>query len=221
MDELDEDKLAHVLEESFGKTLDRQPFYDRLRRDLDFCIIAGDYQAVAIVTNERDTTNGEPIAYLDKFAVLPSLQGDGTVDFLWGALRDESWGLGLLDALNPNVGGLGGQGIARDLVWRSRSNNPVNKWYFDRSNGFFKIPPPKGSPVGFALFWCEAEDRAAQLFRNAKEGRESIATPEKMKEWAKVIGAIPRYALRFLLRRLSAISTLTTLAHTSSRSCWK
>ncbi|GAA5987541.1 hypothetical protein JCM5350_006032 [Sporobolomyces pararoseus] len=194
MDDIDEDKLTYVLEESFGKTLDRQPFYDRLRKDLDFCIVAGDYQAVAIVTNERDYSvggGGEPIAYLDKFAVLPSLQGDGTVDFLWGALRDESWGLGLLDALNPNVGGLGGQGIARDLVWRSRSNNPVNKWYFDRSNGFFKIPPPKGSPVGFALFWCEAEDKAAQLFRNAKEGRESVATPEKMREWAKVIGAIP------------------------------
>jgi amino-acid N-acetyltransferase len=196
MDDIDEDKLTHVLEESFGKTLDRQPFYDRLRRDLDFCIVAGDYQAVAIVTNERDAlrggSSGESIAYLDKFAVLPSLQGDGTVDFLWGALRDESWGLGLLDALNPNVGGLGGQGIARDLVWRSRSNNPVNKWYFDRSNGFFKIPPPKGSPVGFALFWCEAEDKKAQLMRETKEGKESVATPGKMKQWAKVIGAIPR-----------------------------
>ncbi|GAA5939897.1 acetyl-CoA:L-glutamate N-acetyltransferase [Sporobolomyces koalae] len=191
MNDIDEDKLTHVLEESFGKTLDREPFYDRLRRDLDFCIVAGDYQAVAIVTNERESRTGEPIAYLDKFAVLPQLQGDGTVDFLWGALRDESWGLGLLDALNPNVGGLGGQGIARDLVWRSRSNNPVNKWYFDRSNGFFKIPPPQGSPVGFALFWCEAEDKAAQLFRDVQRGKESVATPVKMKQWAKVIGAIP------------------------------
>ncbi|GAA6061146.1 hypothetical protein JCM10212_001746 [Sporobolomyces blumeae] len=198
MDLIDEDKLAYVLEESFGKTLDREPFYDRLRRDLDFCIIAGDYQAVAIVTNERDAVAGEggaesgdAIAYLDKFAVLPSLQGDGTVDFLWGALRDESWGLGLLDALNPNVGGLGGQGIARDLVWRSRSNNPVNKWYFDRSNGSFKIPPPRGSPVGFALFWCEAEDRKSEVFRMEKEGRAVAAAPEKMREWAKVIGAIP------------------------------
>ncbi|BGO97435.1 Amino-acid acetyltransferase, mitochondrial [Rhodotorula toruloides] len=204
MDDLDEDKLAHVLEESFGKTLNREPYYDRLRRDLDFCIIAGDYQAVAIVTNERlhDPETGQPlvnpetgeeeeaIAYLDKFAVLPQLQGDGTVDFLWGALRDESWGLGLLDALNPNVGGLGGQGIPRDLVWRSRSNNPVNKWYFDRSTGFFKIPPPPSSKVGFALFWCEA-NRVDEYERGKKEGREVRTTPEKLKEWAPVIGKIP------------------------------
>lgn len=163
MDDVDEDKLTHLLEASFGKTLDRQPFYDRMRRDLDFCIVAGDYSGVAIVTNEiarspeppfAPLEGAKPVAYLDKFAVLPSLQGDGTVDFLWGALRDESWGLGLLDALNPNPGGLQGQGIARDLVWRSRSNNPVNKWYFDRSTGFFNIPPPKGAATGFSLFWC-------------------------------------------------------------------
>ncbi|GAA5922808.1 hypothetical protein JCM6882_005485, partial [Rhodosporidiobolus microsporus] len=143
------------------RTLDREPFYDRLARDLDFCIVAGDYQGCAIVTNEiarspsppfEPIPDAKPIAYLDKFAVLPSLQGDGTVDFLWGALRDESWGLGLLDALNPNPGGLQGQGIARDLVWRSRSNNPVNKWYFERSTGFFNIPPPPGGATGFSLF---------------------------------------------------------------------
>lgn len=205
MDGIDEDKMTRLLEASFGKTLNRQPFYDRLRRDLDFCIVAGDYQACAIVTNEvrLDPATGqpavdpltgqaeEPIAYLDKFAVLPSLQGDGTVDFLWGALRDESWGLGLLDALNPNVGGLGGQGIPRDLVWRSRSNNPVNKWYHDRSTGFFKIPPPPGGAVGFALFWCEVEDRASEFMRDEREGRKMRSTPEKLLKWAPCIGAIP------------------------------
>lgn len=197
LQDIDIPALTHLLEASFGKTLDAEPFYKRLERDLDFCIIAGDYQGVAIVTNEcpdaehldprRDRS--KPIAYLDKFAVLPSLQGDGTVDFLWGALRDESFGLGLLDALNPNVGGLQGLGEGRDLVWRSRSNNPVNKWYFERSNGFIKIPPPKGSPVGFALFWCEAEDRVGAIRRNGDTA--GVAVTKKLRHWSEVVGAIP------------------------------
>lgn len=184
MDQINKAALTTLLEASFGKTLAAEPFYDRLERDLDFCIVAGDYEGVAIVTNEKDATD-PPIAYLDKFAVLPSHQGDGTVDFLWGALRDESFGLGLLDALNPNVGGLQGQGVARDLVWRSRANNPVNKWYFERSNGFLKIPPPRGSPVGFALFWCDAEDRVARL----KEEEE--VEQGRLVRWSRVVGAIP------------------------------
>ncbi|KAM0746292.1 hypothetical protein T439DRAFT_360607 [Meredithblackwellia eburnea MCA 4105] len=162
--DIDKSKMTELLEQSFGRELMSDDYFERLERSLEFCIVAGDYQGCAIVTNEVELPSPSvpprpPIAYLDKFAVLPSLQGDGTVDFLWGALRDESFGLGLPSALNPNVGGLQGKGQGRDLVWRSRSNNPVNKWYFERSNGFFRIPPPKGSKVGFSLFWCEREDR--------------------------------------------------------------
>ncbi|KAK4055821.1 Amino-acid acetyltransferase, mitochondrial [Microbotryomycetes sp. JL221] len=196
MKDVDKEALTVLLEESFGKTLDDGPFFERLNKTLDFCIVAGDYEGVAIVTNELPDSRSKhfvqrgskSIAYLDKFAVLPSLQGDGTVDFLWGALRDESFGLGLLDALNPNVGGKQGLGEGRDLVWRSRSNNPVNKWYFERSNGFIKIPPPQGSSVGFSLFWCEAEDRAGAFRRSEEEAK---AVSEKLEEWADVIGSIP------------------------------
>ncbi|KIS66643.1 acetyl-CoA:L-glutamate N-acetyltransferase [Mycosarcoma maydis] len=164
-DKLNLDKMCALLEASFRRKLNQHAYYERLRKSLDFAIITGDYQGAAIVTKEYapddDRASVEPIAYLDKFAVLPSLQGSGTVDFLWGALRDEVQGLGLLDALNDN-GGRGGYGTGRDLVWKSRSNNPVNRWYYERSNGFVRIDTDaKGT--GWQLFWCDAEDKLARL----------------------------------------------------------
>lgn len=158
-------KLTALLEASFRRKLNQEGYYERLSKQLDFVIVTGDYQGAAIVTKEYapddDREAVEPIAYLDKFAVLPSLQGSGTVDFLWGALRDEVQGLGLLDALNDN-GGRGGYGTGRDLVWKSRSNNPVNRWYYERSNGFVRIDTDaKGT--GWQLFWCDAEDKLARL----------------------------------------------------------
>ncbi|CDU22191.1 related to ARG2-acetylglutamate synthase [Sporisorium scitamineum] len=164
-DKVDLDKMTALLEASFRRKLNQQGYYGRLRESLDFVIVTGDYQGAAIVTKEYapddDRTAVEPIAYLDKFAVLPSLQGSGTVDFLWGALRDEVQGLGLLDALNDN-GGRGGYGTGRDLVWKSRSNNPVNRWYYERSNGFVRIDTDaKGT--SWQLFWCDAEDKLARL----------------------------------------------------------
>ncbi|SPO30217.1 related to ARG2 - acetylglutamate synthase [Ustilago trichophora] len=162
---IDLDKMTALLEASFRRKLNQQGYYERLSKQLDFVIVTGDYQGAAIVTKEYapddDRDAVEPIAYLDKFAVLPSLQGSGTVDFLWGALRDEVQGLGLLDALNDN-GGRGGYGTGRDLVWKSRSNNPVNRWYYERSNGFVRIDTDaKGT--GWQLFWCDAEDKLARL----------------------------------------------------------
>ena len=76
-DDIDQDKLTHLLESSFKRVLDRELFFERLKNSLEFIIIAGDYGGVAIVTNEvdNDDPKSEPIAYLDKFAVLPSMQG--------------------------------------------------------------------------------------------------------------------------------------------------
>jgi amino-acid N-acetyltransferase len=195
--QLSQPDLTRLLEASFGKRLDQRPFYDRLERTLDFAIIAGDYEGAAIVTDEGRQTGSEPIAYLDKFAVLPSLQGDGTVDFLWGALRDESFGLGLLDALNNN-GGRGGRGVGRDLVWRSRRDNPVNKWYFERSNGFARIQMGSGGAEGL-MFWCDAEDRLERIKGESEsaENRERRPTTwildeerERLKRWTETVSAI-------------------------------
>jgi amino-acid N-acetyltransferase len=156
MDQVDKEKLTALLERSFRRKLDTEAFYTRLEKDLDFVIVIGDYAGAAITTIEgRDapTSTHLPICYLDKFAVDPSHQGDGTVDFLWVSLRDETYGLGTPDASNPSEGSLRGIGKSRELVWRSRGNNPVNKWYFERSSGFVR------ADGGWKVFWCDREER--------------------------------------------------------------
>lgn len=179
LDEVDLPRLTALLEKSFKRKLNQKSFFSRLERDLDFVIVIGDYAGAAVVTVEKEqleldsqhfpqNSTSPPtqgICYLDKFAVDPAHQGDGTVDFLWVALRDETYGLGLLDAANPSEGSLSGKGRGRDLVWRSRADNPVNKWYFERSNGFTTTEDGR-----WKMFWCDAEQRLREVAR--EEGRE-------------------------------------------------
>jgi len=184
--QIDRTKMKVLLEESFGRTMNEESFYRRLSTCLDFVIIAGDYAGAAIVTNEPCPGTSSAISYLDKFAVLPSHQGDGTVDFLWVALHDESYGLGHPFSVNPN-GGKEGQGEGRDLVWRSRSNNPINKWYFERSSGHMRI----GSWI---LFWCDAEKRLR--IEAGGRGSAGLSFVEDWEEgrlstWAEVVSKIP------------------------------
>jgi amino-acid N-acetyltransferase len=169
---IDKAKMTRLLEQSFGRVLDGDAFYTRLETTLDFIIIAGDYAGAAVVTRETSSTNpsAPPIIYLDKFAVLPSHQGDGTVDFLWVALHDETYGLGLPFSVNLN-GGKEGYGEGQDLVWRSRSNNPINKWYFERSSGHVRMGD-------WVLFWCDGEKRL-----KTEEGRRASAGLSYVEEW--------------------------------------
>jgi len=183
---INKDKLNYLLEQSFGKTLDEESFYARLEKTLDFVIVAGDYSGAAIVTNEISPESSEPISYLDKFAVLPQNQGDGTVDFLWVALHDESYGLGHPFSANPN-GGRGGKGEGLDLVWRSRDDNPINKWYFERSSGHLRMGK-------WVLFWCDAEKRLK--IEEGRRGSAGLSYVEdweggRLSKWADVVSNIP------------------------------
>lgn len=183
--EIDRTRLTGLLERSFGRKLNQEKYFSRLEKDLDFIIVIGDYVAAAIVTKEGP---GRDICYLDKFAVLPENQGDGTVDFLWVALRDETYGLGLLDAMNPSIGSLRGVGQGKDLVWRSRSNNPVNKWYFERSNGSLTC----GERGEWKLFWCDAEQRVRDMAQENGSLMRVIEPNEKgrLERWAPAIMSI-------------------------------
>jgi amino-acid N-acetyltransferase len=189
--DLDRAKLTNLLEKSFGRKLNESSFYSRLQKHLDFVIVAGDYVGAAIVTQEPDSSNSS-LTYLDKFAVLPQHQGDGTVDFLWVALHDETYGLGLQYSVNPN-GGKEGQGEGSDLIWRSRANNPINKWYFERSSGHVRMGD-------WVMFWCDAERRLKDTLRERAEqtgrSRASLKYLEKeevgrVERWAKAIETIP------------------------------
>ncbi|THH34153.1 hypothetical protein EUX98_g170 [Antrodiella citrinella] len=186
--DIDRAKLKNLLEQSFGRKLDEGSFWKRIDDYLDFVVVAGDYAGAAIVTNESATvpSSFSPVAYLDKFAVLPSHQGDGTVDFLWVALHDESYGLGLPFSANPN-GGKQGVGQGRDLVWRSRANNPVNKWYFERSTGHLRMGD-------WVLFWCDAEVRLKTVEgRRANAGLSYLEDWEhgRLSSWGEVVMKIP------------------------------
>lgn len=195
MADVDRAKLTSLLERSFNRVLDQDSFYARLESHLDFLIVAGDYAGAALCTHERPKLpdiDQSTICYLDKFAVLPAHQGDGTVDFLWVALRDETFGLGLTDAANANVGSLSGVGRGRDLVWRSRADNPVNKWYYERSNGFVT----RGK---WKLFWCDAEERMRRMAeqQQQRQGESGVAPIVASDEhgridfWGDVVEAIP------------------------------
>lgn len=72
--------------------------------------LAESYRAIAIVTQEGT------VPYLDKFAVTSEAQGAGIGGSLWLRMRR----------------------IYPDLFWRARVNNPVNRWYFEHSDGAYR-----------------------------------------------------------------------------------
>lgn len=193
VEEIDRDKMTTLLEQSFGRKLDYDAFWKRIDDSLDFAIVAGDYRGGAVVTRESlPSPPGEPprsMMYLDKFAVLPSHQGDGTVDFLWVVLHDESYGLGTPFARNFIEGGREGLGNGEDLVWKSRANNPVNKWYYERSSGHLRM----GEKGEWVLFWCDAEDRLRDLENAVRAGDTSLGSPDVIRTRTGIVKRGPSY----------------------------
>lgn len=134
---IDMPRLVYLIEDSFNRKLDVQHYLNRVEKSLAGIIIAGEYEGGAILTWERPFgmdeqtayESGRLVPYLDKFAVLKKSQGAGGVaDIVFNAMVRECFPEG--------------------VCWRSRKNNPVNKWYFERSRGTMKLPESNWS-----MFW--------------------------------------------------------------------
>ncbi|KAJ2780042.1 Amino-acid acetyltransferase, mitochondrial [Coemansia interrupta] len=146
LDTCDLPRLRALLESSFKRTLAGGPYFDRLRRLSSAggieIIVAGDYQGAVIVTYEP-LGAGASLPYLDKFAVLPSVQGTGMADILWAQLRR----------------------ACPRCMWRSRNDNGVNRWYFDRSSGHSRAPPRgPGEGTRWVFFWYQGDTASGQVF---------------------------------------------------------
>lgn len=135
---IDLPRLVHLIDDSFSRELDVKHYLERVNDRIAGVIIAGEYEGGALLTWE--TPPGVPddnseasrlhkVPYLDKFAVLKRSQGAGGVaDIVFNAM---------VRGCFPN-----------GVCWRSRRDNPVNKWYFERARGTWKIP---GS--NWTMFW--------------------------------------------------------------------
>jgi len=131
---IDLPRLVYLIEDSFSRKLDVPHYLNRIKDRIAGVIIAGEYEGGAILTWETppsyptDTPN-YMVPYLDKFAVLKRSQGSGGVsDILFKAMVRDCFPEG--------------------VCWRSRKDNPVNKWYFERANGTYQIPN-----THWTMFW--------------------------------------------------------------------
>ena len=141
---IDLPRLVHLIEDSFSRKLDVKHYLKRLSTSFAGLIIAGSYEGCAILTWETppSLSHLQPselpcsrlVPYLDKFAVLKKSQGAGGVaDIVFNAMVSQCF--------------------PRGVVWRSRRENPVNKWYFDRARGSWKITPREGDKTRWTMFW--------------------------------------------------------------------
>lgn len=125
-------RLVYLIEDSFDRKLDIPCYLSRISERIAGVIVSGNYEGGAILTWEAPFPGCSPeqmVPYLDKFAVLKRSQGAGGVaDIVFKAMVGDCF---------PN-----------GVCWRSRRDNPVNKWYFERSKGTWKMPDSN-----WTMFW--------------------------------------------------------------------
>ncbi|KAG7192061.1 Amino-acid acetyltransferase, mitochondrial [Scheffersomyces spartinae] len=152
-------KFFDLINDSFGRELDEKTYMERINNTIATVVILGDYDGSAIITWE----NG--VAYLDKFAIARKNQGlPSLADIIFKIILQA----------HPN-----------ELIWRSRKNNPVNKWYFERCRGSFSSPE---SP--WKLFYTgEIFDK--KINRKQKARKEEVNIFNKLRQYSSICEGIP------------------------------
>ncbi|KAI9843219.1 MAG: Amino-acid acetyltransferase, mitochondrial [Thelocarpon superellum] len=148
---IDLPRLIHLIEDSFSRKLDVEHYLSRVNDRLAGLIIAGEYEGCALFTWEEPIVAsgdcGERLVpYLDKFAVLQRSQGAGGVaDILFTAMVRTC--------------------LPSGVCWRSRRDNPVNKWYFERARGAWKM-----ADSNWTMFWTTPDvETDGQLFSDYED----------------------------------------------------
>ncbi|KAL4807042.1 hypothetical protein BDV18DRAFT_136753 [Aspergillus unguis] len=164
-------RLVHLIEDSFNRKLDVKDYLNRVNDRLAGLIIAGEYEGGAILTWElppgvpddgSEASTARMVPYLDKFAVLKRSQGAGGVaDIVFNAMVRTCF---------PN-----------GVCWRSRKDNPVNKWYFERSLGTWKL-----ADTNWTMFWTTPDlPERPEMFRDYEAVCRSIQP-----SWADDTGVV-------------------------------
>lgn len=140
---IDLTRLVHLIDDSFNRKLDVDHYLSRISNRVAGVIIAGEYEGGALLTweNSPGSLSSPLVPYLDKFAVLKRSQGAGGVaDIVFKAMVRDCFPDG--------------------VCWRSRQDNPVNKWYFERATGTWKIPG-----TNWTMFWTtEGVEKGGSTF---------------------------------------------------------
>lgn len=160
---LDLKKISSIIKHSFNKDLDLEHYLSRINGNLAVIIIIGDYEGIAICTYEgyKDgKQNEKELVYLDKIAVLPHLKGSLSIaDLMFNEMFNQT------DL----------------LVWRSRKENVVNKWYFQRSKGSIDLDKiGKEADSIFRLFYYYNKEEC-DIFRKG-DVKEVRAICEKIRD---------------------------------------
>ncbi|CCK73549.1 acetyl-CoA:L-glutamate N-acetyltransferase NDAI_0G05660 [Naumovozyma dairenensis CBS 421] len=156
-------KLERIINASFRRKLDLEDYLRRINGKIASIIVLGDYEGIAILTYEG--SKEKPFIYLDKFAVMPKMKGSlGISDIIFNIIFQKY----------PN-----------EVVWRSRKDNVVNKWYFQRSVGVFSLSLNLDSTASlidqkdsiFNLFYYGDPDNSDKKFKDVT----------RLKEYAKYV----------------------------------